>query len=329
MRRREFIAGLGGAAAWATRAVAQQGDWVRRVGVMMGGREDNEESRAWLKALLGGLKDAGWEQPRNIEVYPRWPAGDPVRIRLLAKEIVALRPDVIVAGTTPAVKALLEETKSLPIVFTNVTDPVGTGLVASLARPGGTTSGFSAFEYSLGGIWVQLLKTIAPQIAHVAIMFNPDTAPDDRHYFPSVESARLALALTASEAPVRTAGDIDTLIAAQGDRTHGGLVVIPDTFATSNSRLIIDVAARHRVPAIYHHKFMAVEGGLISYGTSAVDLYRRAASYVDRILRGAKVSELPVQQPTKFELVINLKTAKTLGLAVPETLLATADEVIQ
>jgi putative tryptophan/tyrosine transport system substrate-binding protein len=329
MKRREFIAGLGGAAAWPVAARAQQGEPVRRVGVMMGSREDNEESRAWLKAFLGGLKDAGWEQPRNIEVYPRWPAGDPVRMRLLAKEIVALQPDVIVAGTTPAVKALLEETKSLPIVFTNVTDPVGTGLVASLARPGGTTSGFSAFEYSLGGIWVQLLKTVAPQIAHVAIMFNPDTAPDDRQYFPSIESAKQGLALAASEALVRTAADIEIAIAAQGGQTRGGLVVIPDTFAASNSKLIIEIAARHRVPAIYHHRFMAVEGGLISYGTSAVDLYRRAASYVDRILRGAKVSELPVQQPTKFELVINLKTAKSLGLTIPETLLATADEVIQ
>jgi putative ABC transport system substrate-binding protein len=327
MRRREFIAGLGGAAAWTTRAAAQQGDWVRRVGVMMGGREESEESRAWLRALLSGLKDAGWEQPRNILVYPRWPAGDPVRMRLLAKEIVALQPDAIVAGTTPAAKALLDETKSLPIVFTNVTDPVGTGLVASLARPGGAASGFSAFEYSLGGIWVQLLKTIAPQIAHVAIMFNPDTAPDDRQYFPSVESARLALALTASTALVRNAEDVETVIAAQAGR--GGLVVIPDTFAASNSRLIINIAARHRVPAIYHHRFMAVEGGLISYGTSALDLYRRAASYVDRILRGTKVSELPVQQPTKFELVINLKTAKALGLNVPNTLLAVADEVIE
>jgi putative ABC transport system substrate-binding protein len=327
MRRREFIAGLGGAAAWSAAASAQQSERMRRIGVLMGGREDNR-SRAWLKALISGLKDAGWDEARNIEIHPRWPGGDLVRIGLLAKEIVALRPEVIVAGTTPSVKALREETKSLPIVFANVTDPVETGLVAGLARPGGSTTGFSAFTYSLGGRWVQLLKTIAPQIVHVAIMFNPDTAPFNRQIFASMESAKQTLGVSTSAASVRTALDIEAVTARGQDSNHG-LVVLPDTFSVSNSKLIIDLAARHRIPTVYPQRFWALEGGLISYGPDAADLYRRAASYVDRILRGEKAGDLPVQLPTKFELLINMKTAKTLGLTIPETLLATADQVIE
>jgi ABC-type uncharacterized transport system substrate-binding protein len=294
---------------------------------MMGGRED--EQRQWLGALIRGLKDAGWDEGRNIEIHSRWPAGDPVQIRLHAKEIVALRPDVIVAGTTPSAKALLEETGTIPIVFTNVTDPVGTGLVGSLARPGGTASGLAAYEISLGARWVQILKTISPQTSHVALMFNPDTAPFDRQYVASIEMAKLALGVEVSEALVRTAKDIRTVFAAQEDQAGGGLVVLPDTFAVSNYRLIIELAARHRVPTVYTQRYMTDEGGLISYGSDAIDQYRRAASFVDRILRGTNVSELPVELPTKFELVINLKTAKALGLTIPETLLATADEVIQ
>jgi putative tryptophan/tyrosine transport system substrate-binding protein len=327
VKRREFIAGLGSAVVWPLATRAQQGERIRRIGVLIGGRED-DRSRTWLNALVNGLKDAGWNEARNIEIHPRWPGGDLVRTGLLAKEIVALRPEVIVVGTTPSVKALREETKSLPIVFANVTDPVETGLVASLARPGGNTTGFSSFAYSLGGRWVQLLKTIAPQIEHVTILFNPDTAPFDRQIVASIESAKRTLAVTTSAATVRTALDIEAVIA-RGQEAGHGLVVLPDTFSVSNSKLIIDLAARHRIPTVYPLRFWALDGGLISYGPDAADLYRRAASYVDRILRGEKASDLPVQEPTKFELLINMKTARELGLAVPETLLATADEVIQ
>jgi putative ABC transport system substrate-binding protein len=327
VKRREFIAGLGSTAAWPAVGQAQQGERMRRIGVLMGGRED-DRSRIWLKALVSGLRDAGWDEARNIEIHPRWPGGDLARIGLLAKEIVAVRPEVIVAGTTPSIKAVREETKSLPIVFANVTDPVETGLVASIARPGGNTTGFSSFAYSLGGRWVQLLKTIAPQIVHVAIMFNPDTAPFDRQVFASIETAKQTLGVSTSEAPVRTAFDIEAVIAREQHTNHG-LVVLPDTFSVSNSKLIIDLVARHRVPTVYSLRFWALEGGLISYGPDAADLYRRAASYVDRILRGAKAGDLPVQEPTKFELLINMKTAMTLGLVIPETLLATADELIQ
>jgi putative tryptophan/tyrosine transport system substrate-binding protein len=328
MRRREFIAGVAtGAVTWPLAARAQQVELVRRVGVLMGGGEDNR-SRVWLNALINGLKDAGWDEARNIAIHPRWPGGDPVQIGLRAKEIVALRPEVIVAGTTLGVRALREETKSLPIVFANVTDPVETGLVASLARPGGNTTGFSSFAYSLGGRWVQLLKTIAPQIGHVAIMFNPDTAPFDHQVFASIESAKQTLGVSISAALVRTALDIEAVTARGQDSNHG-LVVLPDTFSVSNSKLIIDLTARHRIPTVYPLRFWALDGGLISYGPDAADLYRRAASYVDRILRGEKAGDLPVQEPIKFELLINMKAAKTLGLTIPETLLATADEVIQ
>jgi putative tryptophan/tyrosine transport system substrate-binding protein len=326
VRRREFIAGLG-AAAWPAVARAQQPARTRRIGVLIGGGEDNR-SRAWLRALIGGLKDAGWDEARNIEIHPRWPDGDLVRIGLLAKEIVALQPEVIIAGTTPSVKALREETKSVPIVFANVTDPVETGLISSLARPGGSTTGFSSFAYSLPGRWVQLLKTIAPQIVHVAIMFNPDTSPFNRQLFASIETVKQTLGVSTSVPAVRTPLDIETVIAG-GQDSNQGLVVLPDTFSVSNSKLIIDLAARHRIPTVYSLRFWALEGGLISYGPDAADLYRRAASYVDRILRGEKASDLPVQEPTKFELLLNMKTAKALGLTIPETLLATADEVIQ
>ena len=333
VKRRDFITLLGGAAAtwWPLTAGAQQADRVRLLAAMMGGRnaDTDPEGRAWFAAFRQGLQELGWVEGRNFRADYRWPSGDLDRMRAIAKEFVDLKPDVIFAGNTPSVEALLRETRTIPIVFTNLSDPVGTGLIESLARPGGNATGFTAYEYSLAGKWLEMLKEIAPAVTRVALLFNPETAPSAQKYLSFIETSAPAFGVTANAAPVRSIAEMEAAIEAQAQALGGGLVVLPDTFTFSNRAAQIALAARHRLPAIYALRGQAIDGGLLSYGPETIDLYRRAAGYVDRILKGEKPVDLPVQAPTKYELVINLKTAKALGLQVPPTLLARADEVIE
>jgi len=271
----------------------------------------------------------GWIDGRNVRMDLRWGGDDINRIRALAQELVGLQPDIILTGTIPATAALQRETRTIPIVFAGVGDPVVSGIVAVLNQPGGNSTGFALFEESLGGKWLELLSEIAPGLKRAAIMFNPDTSIDAPVLIPSLETAARSLKVTPIIAPVRSDGEIETAIIALGREPEGGLVVMPGAFIQMHSAPIISAAARNNVPAVYSNSPFAREGGLLSYGVERVDIFRRAATYVDRILRGAKPGDLPVQFPTKYELVINLKTAKALGLTIPETLLATADEVIQ
>jgi putative ABC transport system substrate-binding protein len=329
MKRREFIAGLG-VAAWPLAALAQQPERMRRIGVLFGGFDQNDpEGKLAYSAFTQALADLGWTDGRNARMMdaPRGSA-DIDRIRALAQELVGLQPDIIVASSTPAAAALQQETQTIPIVFANVTDPVGSGLVARLDRPTGNITGFAILEASLGGKWLELLSEIAPGLKRAAIMFNPDTAPVSVH-IPSFETAARSLKVEPSIAPVHSDVEIETAIIGLGREPGGGLVVMPDAFTTVHRVPIILAAARNNVPAVYSQSYFARDGGLLSYGADPVDTYRRAASYVDRILRGAKPAELPVQLPTKYEIVVNLKTARALGLDVPLSLQQLADEVIE
>jgi putative ABC transport system substrate-binding protein len=330
MKRRAFIMLLGGAAAgWPLAVRAQQPGSIRRIGVLMGWAESDPEAKADLAAFVQGLAQLGWADGRNVRIDYRWANGDVDRMRTFAKELAELRPDVILANTTPATVALQRETRTIPIVFVIVSDPVGAGLVASLPRPGGNITGFINIEASLGGKWLELLKEIAPAVRRVAIMFNPDTAPGGGSYFLSpFEMAARSIAVEPITAPVRSDAEIENVISSLG-REQGGLVVMTDGYMTVHRGPIISLAARNHVPAIYAESFSAKDGGLLSYGANSLDVFRHAAPYVDRILRGVTPSDLPVQVPSLFELVINLKTAKALGLAVPPSLLANADEVIE
>jgi putative tryptophan/tyrosine transport system substrate-binding protein len=330
--RRQFITLFGGAAAaWPLAARAQQGDRVQLLAAMMGGRnaDTDPEGRAWFAAFRQGLQELGWVEGRNFRADYRWPSGDLDRMRAIAKDFVDLKPDVMFAGNTPSVEALLRETRAIPIVFTNLSDPIGTGVVGSLARPGGNATGFTAFEYSLAGKWVEILKELAPAVTRVVLLFNPETAPFAQHYLSFIETSAPALGVTATAASIRSVNEMEAAIEAQARVPGGGLVVLPDTFTFSNRAPLIALAARHRLPAIYAVRGQAIDGGLLSYGPNTIDLYRRAAGYVNRILKGEKPADLPVQAPTKYELVINLKTANALGLDVPPLLLARADEVIE
>ena len=327
MRRREFIAGVAGVATLPIAAHAQQLQ-TKRVGVIMGWSESDPELRADLATFFLELARLGWVEGRNLHVERRWTNGEFVRIAPLAKELVALQPDVILSGTTPVTAALHRETRTIPIVFAVVSDPVGDGFVASLARPGGNITGFINVEGTLGGKWLQLLKEIAPSIKRAAIMFNPDTAPGNGRYFlPSFEAAARILAVDPVITPVRSDAEIENAIIGLG-RERAGLVMMTDVFMAVHRGSVISAAARNNVPAIFETSF-AREGGLMSYGAIFSDIFRRSASHVDRILRGMKPADLPVEVPVRFALVINLKTAKTLGLTVPPTLLAIADEVIE
>src|SRR5215471_6952612 len=330
--RRELLAALGGAAvAWPLAARAQQADRVRLLVAMMGGRnaDTDPEGRAWFAAFRQGLQELGWVEGRNFRADYRWPAGDLDRMRAIAKEFVDLKPDVMFAGNTPSVVALLRETHTIPIVFTNLSDPVGTGVVGGLASPGGNATGFAAYEYSLAGKWLEILKEIAPAVTRVTLLFNPETAPYAPYYLSFIKTSAPAFGVTANAASVRSISEMEAAIEAQARAPGGGLIVLPDTFTFSNRAPLIALAARHRLPAIYAVRGQAIDGGLLSYGPDTVDLYRRAAGYVNRILKGEKPADLPVQAPTKYELVINLKTAKAIGIDVPTTLLARADEVIE
>jgi putative tryptophan/tyrosine transport system substrate-binding protein len=331
MKRRDFIAGIGSAAAWPLAARAQQPDRMRRIGVLLGYDESDPEGKAELAGFTQGFAELGWIDGRNVRIDVRWAAGSVDRMRTFAKELVELQPRVIVANSTPATAALQRETRTIPIVFVVVSDPVGAGFVASLTRPGGNITGFINMEGPMGGKWLQLLTEIAPSVKRVAIMFNPDTAPGGgSYYLPSFEAAARSLKVAPIAAPVHSDAEIETVITALGREPVGGLVVMPDVFTLERRAPIILAAARNNVPADYPWSFVvAREGGLFSYGPDLVDIFHRSASYVDRILRGEKPAELPVQLPVKFKAAINLKTAKALGLTVPQSILLRVDEVIE
>ena len=327
MRRREFITLLVGAAAWPLAARAQQLDRMRRIGVLMGFAESDPTAQSWLAAFRNALAQLGWSEGNNLRIEVRWGAADPDRIRTLAKELVDLRPDAIFDQTTPVTDAFARVTQTIPIVFVYVADPVGSGFAASLPRPGRNITGFTYVEPTTGGKWVEMLKEIAPRTAHVALLFNPETAPE--FYMPSVQAAAFSFAVEASMAPVHARDEIAGVIAAQASSPGGGLIVMPDVFNDANRELIIALATRSGVPAIYPRPVFAESGGLIAYGADLAEQFRQAAGYIDRILKGANPGDLPVQRPTKFELVINLKTAKALGLEVPMSLLMRVDKVIE
>ena len=330
IRRREFITLVGGAAAaWPLSVRAQQRERLRRIGILSSFAESDAEAYSWVVAFEQGLRALGWAEGHNVRFDKRWAAGDLNRMAKFAKELIDLQPDVILAVTTPSVAALRQQTRTIPIVFVVVSDPVGSGFVESLARPGGNVTGFINIESSLSSKWLALLKDVAPRVKRVALMFNPKTAPYFAFYVRPFEAAAQLMAVVAVSAPVQDRTEIEAAITALGRDEAGGLVVIPDTFPAVHRDLIISLAAQYRLPAIYPVNFYAREGGLMSYGVDLADLHRRAAAYVDRIIKGASPAELPIQLPTKFEFVINLKTAKTLGLTIPDKLLVTADGVIE
>jgi putative ABC transport system substrate-binding protein len=326
--RRAVIALLGGAAAWPLTARAQQPERMRRVGVLMSLAADDKQAQARLAAFLQGLQELGWTDGRNVRIDIRWRAGDADRNRRHAAELVALAPDVILASGGSVVGTLLQATSTVPIVFTQTPDPVGAGFVESLARPGGNATGFSIFDYSIGGKWLELLKQIAPGVTRVAVIWDPAT-PQGIGQFSAIQSLASLLSLEVTPVNARDASEIERAIAAVHRNPNSGLIVTGSNFALVHRELIVTLAARYKLPAVYPLGFFVTAGGLISYGPDGIDPHRRAAAYVDRILRGEKPAELPVQQPTKFELAINLKTAKALGIDVPPTLLARADEVIE
>jgi putative ABC transport system substrate-binding protein len=329
MTRRDFVALLGGAAlASPVAARAQQPERVRRVGVLLATAENDPETQARTKAFRQGLAALGWTEGRDILIDYRYAAGDATRIKAYAAEMVSAGPDLILATNTP-VLAALRQGNPLPIVFVQVIDPIGQGFVASLARPGGNITGFTNFEPAMASKWLEMLKEIAPGVARVALMFNPDTAPFAGMFWQPVEHAAPSFDVKPIQAPVRDVGEIERAIEALARDGNGGLIVLSDTSTTNHRDLIIALAARHRLPTVYPFRFFAANGGLMSYGSDTADVYRRAASYVDRILKGEKPGDLPVQAPVKFELVINLKTAKALGLDVPLHLQQRADEVIE
>ena len=330
MRRREFITLLGGAAvAWPVAARAQQPERMRLIGVLMNRAADNPEGQTRFAAFLQGLQEAGWAVGRNVRIDIRWGASDVDRERKYAAELVALVPDIILAGGTLSVVAVQQASRSVPIVFAAVSDPVGAGFVDNLARPGGNVTGFMAFEYSLSGKWLELLKEIAPGMKRAAVLRDA-ASPGGTGEFGAIQTVAPSLGVEVSAVNVRDADEIERAIAAFARSANGGLVVTGTATVTVHSDLIIMLAAQHKLPAIYGgNRFNVTSGGLVSYGPDIVDQFRRAAGYVDRILKGEQPADLPVQTPTKYELVINLKTAKALGIEIPATVLARADEVIE
>jgi putative ABC transport system substrate-binding protein len=328
LRRRKFIAALGGVAVSPLSAWAQQGDRVRRIGVLMPFDENDPLWKPRLSAFTQALADLGWTDGRSVRMDVRWAGGDINRIRTLAQELVGLQPDIILTSSTPATAALQRETRTIPIVFALAGDPVISGIVPRLDRPPGNITGFANFEATLGGKWLELLSEIAPGLKRAAIMFNPDTTPLSIH-MPSLETAARSLKVEQIIAPVHSDAEIETAITALGREPGGGLVVMPNVFIIAHRALIISAAARNNVPAVYWLSVFPRDGGLLSYGVDLGDIFRCTATYVDRILRGERPGDLPVQFPTKFEMVVNLKTAKALGLAVPPSILLRATEVIE
>jgi putative ABC transport system substrate-binding protein len=327
MKRREFITLLGGAATLPLAARAQQRDRIRRIGVLMGLVANDPEAQSRVAAFENGLRELGWVNGRNLAIEYRW-AGDE-NVRDHVAELLAMAPDLILANSTPVTTALRGQSGAVPIVFTQVTDPVGQGLVSNLAHPGGNVTGFTSFEFSIGTKWLEALKQTAPRVTRVALVFNPHSAPFADLFLRPVEAAAPSFSVAPIGAAVREPADVDRVFDALARQPNGGLMVLPDISMTNYREAIVALAARHRVPAVYPFRFFAVSGGLMSYGTDSAEIFRRAAGYVDRILKGTSPGELPIQAPTKYELVINLKTAKALGLEVPPTLLARADEVIE
>jgi putative tryptophan/tyrosine transport system substrate-binding protein len=327
MRRREFITLVGGAAMWPFAACAQQPTGHRRIGVLMNLRSDASEGQARIAAFMQALQKLGWNEGDNVRIDIRWAGDDVERFRKYSEELVGLNPDIILASTGLAVAALQRITRSVPIVFANVVDPVGAGYVTSLSRPGGNITGFTSFEYRIAGKWLELLNQIAPRVTRIAVLRDPAIASGIGQ-FAAIQSAASS-AVELSVIDPRDAGGLERLIETFAREPNGGLIVTASAFAAAHHELINSLAMQHRLPAIYPFRYEVLSGGLASYGPNSVDLYRRAATYVDRTLKGAKPSELPVQAPNKYELVINLKTAETLGLEVPPALLATADEVIE
>jgi putative tryptophan/tyrosine transport system substrate-binding protein len=329
MRRREFITLLSGAGlAWPLAARAQQGERVRRIGLLMGVADDRE-GQTRVAALKQGLQELGWTDGRNIQIETRFGGADTGRIRADAAELVALAPDVIIGQTTPVIRALRQATSSIPIVMAAVNDPIEQGFVSSLAHPGGNITGFAFIDFQMVGKWLEMLKEAAPSVTRAALMFSPDTSPHYYVYLRSFEAEPRSVAVEVTAAPVRDTAEIEETIAKLGAEPGGGLIVAPDAFTNVHHELIMKLAQQHKLPTVYTFRTYVAEGALMSYGPDALDNFRRSASYVDRILKGAKPADLPVQQPTKFELAINLKTAKTLGLTIPDKLLALADEVIE
>jgi putative ABC transport system substrate-binding protein len=327
VKRRTFITLLGSATAtWPLAARAQQGERTRRVGVLMNLAADDPEGQTRIVAFAQGLQQSGWTDGRNIRIDTRWAAGDADRFYRYAEELLALAPDVILASATPSVQALQQATRTVPIVFANVGDPVGMGLVESLARPGGNATGFTAFEYGFGAKWLELLKEIAPHLTRVAVLRDLTIGPAQ---LSAIQALAPSLGVDLSPVGVRDAGEIERTIAAFARSSNAGMIVTASTSAVIHRHLIVMLAARHRLPAVYSFRYYVTAGGLISYGVNSTDPFRRAANYVDRILKGEKPADLPVQAPTKYELVINLKTAKALDIEMPASVLARADEVIE
>ena len=328
MRRRQFIGLVGSfAVTWPLEVRAQQAERVRRIGVLMSFGDPTTQS--YVTAFRSALTKLGWTEGNNLRTEVRWGAGDADKIRSFAKELVDLRPDAIVGQSTPVVVALVRETQTIPIVFVNVADPIGSGFVASLARPGGNLTGFMTDNSALGGKWVELLKEIAPRTVRAALMFNPTTAVPLKFYMPSVQAAASALGVEVNATPVHAKDEIEGVIAAQARDQGSGLIVMPDPFNAANREYITLLAARYRVPAMYYRREFAEAGGLVAYANDFAEQFPQAATYVDRILKGAKPEDLPVQAPTKFDLIINLKTAKSLGLDVPFGLQQRADALIE
>jgi len=330
MKRRTFITLLGGAAAgWPQAARAQQAERVRRIGLLQGLAESDPEAQARNVAFRQALEALGWTEGRNIRIDYRFAGGDPARVQAYATELVNAAPDLIVGHSTPVAAALKQATRTIPIVLVAVNDPLGQGFVASLARPGGNITGFAFVEFTMVGKWLELLKEMAPGIRQVALVFNPLTAPYYRVYLRQLGAAPATLGAELAAAPVRDEAEIEAAVAALAREPAGALIAAPDPFTNAHRGLIMALAGRHRLPAVYAFREFVAEGGLMSYGPDTIDMARRSASYVDRILKGAAPAELPVQQPIKFELAINLKTAKALGLNVPAFLQQRADEVIE
>jgi putative tryptophan/tyrosine transport system substrate-binding protein len=328
--RRQFFTLLGGAAAVRPLvARAQQADRIRRIAMLSGLAASDPEAQARVTAFQQGLRELGWTIGHNLHIDFRWSTSDAAEMQTFARELVDLKPELIVGMTTPAVAALVQETKSIPIVFASIVDPVGRGFISNMARPGGNVTGILNFEFSMGGKWFETLKQVAPMVRRVAVLFNPEAAPFAASFVRVIEGSAESFAVEPIAARVRDAAQLERAVIDLAAKPAGGLIVLPDMFTVGHRELIIALAARYRLPAVYPLRAFAVSGGLISDSGDPADIFRRTASYVDRMLKGAKPGDLPVQTPTKFELVINLKTAKALGLQVPPTLLARADEVIE
>jgi putative ABC transport system substrate-binding protein len=329
MKRRAFLGLIGGAALWQSRVLAQQTAPARRIAVLMARRENDPEAQRQLAALRNGLRDLDWKIGQSLSIETRWVVGDPQRALEFARELVALKPDILIANATPSLVALRQSTSTIPVVFVSVADPVGQGFVPSLSHPGGNITGFSAEEASMGGKWLDYLKEVAPGTANVALLYNPDTAPYAPMFLPAMQAAAPRMKITLAPALVRSLPEIDRALTGIASSSGGAVISLPDSFMFSQRPGLISSTERLRLPLIFPIVIGATDGALLAYGIDRVDLFRRAADYVDRILKGASPADLPVQQPTKFELAVNIKTAKALGLTVPQSLLLSADEIIE